>query len=757
MEFYQVNRRLSIKTKGMEPYATEIPSRERILEVLAEEGVPVTEERLVELLRIASPEERDGFERRLRAMEREGQVVRNRRGAILVADKAGLIKGKVIGHADGFGFLRPEEPGKDDLFLGPKEMHKVLHGDVVLGRVSGVDKRGRLEANIVEVLVRANKKIVGRLFVEHDVAFVIAENKRISQDILLMPDSLKGAKPGQVVVAEIVEQPSKNAEPIGRVIEILGNYADPGMEIEIALRKHDLPYEWPNDVEAAAGAIGTQVEARDLKGRKDLRKLAFMTIDGETAKDFDDAVYAERAGKNFKLWVAIADVSHYVRPADPLDQEAYNRGNSVYFPRRVIPMLPEELSNELCSLKPEVDRLVMVCEMEVTAGGIVKGYEFYPGVIHSHARLTYTRVAAVIEGKPAEPPVAKALHPQIGILYEVFKALFSQRQKRGAIDFESVETQMIFDEKGKIERIVRVQRNDAHRLIEECMLAANVSASDYLEKNNQPTLYRVHEGPTPEKLESLRAMLKDFALTLGGGDKPHAKDYAELLKRIKDRPYAGMLQTVMLRSLHQAVYTPENVGHFGLAYDAYAHFTSPIRRYPDLLVHRGIKAVVKGQRYEAGALEAIGSHCSETERRADDATRDVEAWLKSYYMQDHVGEEFHGTISGVTNFGLFVTLDELYVDGLVHISDLGQDYFTFDAAKHTLRGERSGVKYQLAGRVKVKVVRVNLEQAKIDFTLVEDKPVMSQGPGEPKKKPRDQDKRMAKVETRYTDGKKKKK
>ena len=738
-----MNRRLSIKTKGLEPYATEIPSRERILEALAQEGVPVDEDRLVALLAISSPEEREGFERRLRAMEREGQVVRNRRGAVLVADKAGLIKGKVIGHPDGFGFLRPETGKEDDLFLGPKEMHKVLHGDVVLGRISGIDRRGRNEANIVEVLERANKKVVGRLFIEHDVAFVIAENKRISQDILLVPESLKGAKPGQVVVVEIIEQPSKNAEPIGRVLEILGNYADPGMEIEIALRKHDLPYEWPRDVENAAKHLPDKVEAKDLKGRKDLRKLPFVTIDGETARDFDDAVYGERVGKNFKLWVAIADVSHYVRPDDPINHEAYNRGNSVYFPRRVIPMLPEELSNEMCSLKPEVDRLVMVCEMDVTAGGIVKDYEFYPGVIHSHARLTYTRVAAVLEGKPAEPPVARELAPHIETLYAIFKALFSQRQKRGAIDFESVETQMIFDGQGKIERIVRVQRNDAHKLIEECMLAANVSASDFLEKNKQPTLYRVHEGPTPEKLESLRAMLKDFALTLGGGDKPHAKDYAELLKHIKDKPYAGMLQTVMLRSLHQAVYTPENVGHFGLAYDAYAHFTSPIRRYPDLLVHRGIKAVVKGQKYQAGDLDAIGNHCSETERRADDATRDVEAWLKSYYMQDHVGEEFDGTISGVTNFGLFVTLDELYVDGLVHISDLGQDYFQFDAAKHVLRGERTGVKYQLASRVRVKVVRVNLEQAKIDFMLVADShskpgsdPTQAKPGSDPKAKPK---------------------
>jgi ribonuclease R len=760
---------LSIRTKGVETYATQIPSRERVLEILTDEGVPVTEERLAELLEVRGPEAREGFERRLAAMERDGQIMRNRRGAILIADKAGLIKGKVIGHPDGFGFLRPEN-GEPDLFLGPKQMHKALHGDVVLARVTGVDRRGRLEGSIVEVLERANKKVVGRIFMEHGVAFLIAENKRINQDILITPDSLKGAKEGQVVVAEIIEQPSKNAEPIGRVVEILGNYADPGMEIEIALRKHDLPYEWPRDAEEAAKRLPKTVDAKDLKGRKDLRKLPFVTIDGETARDFDDAVYAEtlspalsqgRGSKGFKLWVAIADVSHYVKPGDPLDREAYNRGNSVYFPRRVIPMLPEELSNELCSLKPEVDRLVMVCEMEVTAGGVVRTYEFYPSVIHSNARLTYTRVAAVLEGRDAEPPVPGKLVPQLETLYAVFKALFGARQKRGAIDFDSVETQMIFDDKGKIERIVRVQRNDAHRLIEECMLAANVSASDYLEKNQQPTLFRVHEGPSPEKLEALRTMLKDFALALGGGDKPQAKDYAELLKRIKDRPYAGMLQTVMLRSLHQAVYTPENVGHFGLAYDAYAHFTSPIRRYPDLLVHRGIKAVLKGQRYDAGDLNAIGTHCSETERRADDATRDVEAWLKSYYMQDHVGEIFTGTISGVTQFGLFVTLDELHVDGLVHISDLGQDYFQYDAAKHTLRGERTGIKYQLAGRVKVKVVRVNLEQAKIDFVLVEEVDTAHitgrRGSSPSSAKPRDQDKRMAKIETRHTDGKRKKK
>jgi len=703
---------LSIKTKNLKTYPTQIPTREAILAALADAGVPVAEDELIERLRVDGAGEREGVARRIAAMEREGEVMRNRRGALLLPDKAGLIKGRVIGHPDGFGFLKPDD-GRDDLFLGPKEMHKALHGDTVLARVTGVDRRGRLEGHIVEVLERANRKVVGRLFIEHGVAFVIAENKRINQDILVAPESLKDAKAGQVVVAEIVEQPSKHAEPLGRIVEVLGNYADPGMEIEIALRKHDLPHEWSAEVLEAARRLPKSVAAKDIKGRHDLRKLPFVTIDGETARDFDDAVYCEKGPKGFRLWVAIADVSHYVRPGEPLDRASYERGNSVYFPRRVIPMLPEELSNELCSLKPEVDRLVMVCEMDVSAAGAVRHYEFYPGVIHSHERMTYTKVAAMVEGREAS-------RPEIDDLYRVFKALLSAREKRGAIDFESVETQMIFDAHGKIERIVRVVRNDAHRLIEECMLAANVSASHFLEKAGQPTLYRVHEGPTPEKLEALRSMLKDFALALGGGDKPQAKDYAQLLTRIKDKPYAGMLQTVMLRSLSQAVYSPENVGHFGLAYDAYAHFTSPIRRYPDLLVHRAIKAVLAGKRHDAGDLAAIGVHCSETERRADDATRDVEAWLKSYYMQDHVGEEFEGTISGVTNFGLFVTLDDLHVDGLVHISDLGQDYFQFDAAQHRLRGERSGAQYQLAGRVRVKVVRVNLEQAKIDFVLVQE-------------------------------------
>jgi ribonuclease R len=644
-------------------------------------------------------------------------------------------------------------------------MHKALHGDTVLARVTGVDRRGRSEGSIVEVLERAHQQVVGRLFVEQGVMFIMAEDKRIAQDFLVPPDGSKGAKHGQVVVAEILQQPSPQSEPIARVTEILGNYADPGMEIEIALRKHDLPHIFSKEAEQLASKHGERVAAKDLKGRKDLRALPFVTIDGETAKDFDDAVCCEPLGKGkgHRLWVAIADVSHYVKPGDALDRESRERGNSVYFPRRVIPMLPEGLSNELCSLKPEVDRLVMVCEMEVGPSGTVRQYQFYNGVIHSHARLTYTRVAAVLEGKEAEPPVPAKLVPLLEELYVVFKALLGARAKRGAIDFDSVETQMIFDEQGKIERIVRVHRNDAHRLIEECMLAANVCASDFLIAAGHPALYRIHEGPTPEKLEALRSMLKDFGLALGGGDEPHAKDYAHLLGRIKDKPYAGLLQTVMLRSLRQAVYSPENVGHFGLAYEGYAHFTSPIRRYPDLVIHRAIKAVLAGTTYDAGDWNALGVHCSETERRADDATRDVDAWLKCYFMQDHVGDEFEGTVSGVAGFGVFVTLDELYIDGLVHISDLGSDYFQYDQQRHLLKGERTGVRYQLGARVKVRVVRVDLEASKIDFVLVDGGPVAVAREGElphavpvAVTKPRDQDKKHSRLDTQLKDGGRKK-
>jgi ribonuclease R len=699
-------------------YAQPLPSREYILEILLAEGVPVAESELMQLLAI-TPEESGLFERRLRAMERDGQIMRNRRNAICVVEKLDLIPGKVQGHPDGFGFLIREQGG-DDLFLSPGEMSKVLHGDRVMAREGGINARGRREAHIVEVLERGQHRVVGRFLSEHGIGVLAPEDRRISQDILIPTDQTGGAKPGQVVVAEIIEQPQRHVKPVGRIVEILGNYADPGMEIEIALRKHDLPYEFPEVVETIAAGFPAGVLASELKDRRDLRQLPLVTIDGETAKDFDDAVYCERSGKGFKLWVAIADVSHYVRPGDALDVEARLRGNSVYFPRRVIPMLPEVLSNGLCSLLPKVDRLCMVCEMDISGTGEMAAYRFYPAVMHSRARLTYTEVAQALDDPDGQAARGLGdLVPHLQDLHALYRALAKARARRGAIDFETVETQMFFDEHDKIERIVPTRRNDAHRLIEECMLAANVCASDYLASNDHPALYRIHEGPTPEKLTALHEFLREFGLSLTGGDTPHAKDYARLLEKIKTRPDVQLLQTVMLRSLRQAVYSPQNAGHFGLAYEAYTHFTSPIRRYPDLVIHRSIKALLEGRRYDPGGWEELGVHCSETERRADEATRDVEAWLKCYYMRDRIGERFVGSVSGVTSFGIFVALDQVYVEGLVHISELGQDYFHFDAARHALVGERTGRRFRLGDRVEVKLVRVDQETTKMDFVLDE--------------------------------------
>jgi ribonuclease R len=705
--------------REQEKYGQPLPSREYILEMLEQYGVPVNFEQFAEMMGIL-PEETVFFSRRIDAMERQGQLMRNRKGALCVVEKLHLIKGRVQGHPDGFGFLVPEEGG-EDLFLSPREMQSALHGDIVMVREIGVDRRGRREGTVVEILERANKQVVGRLLAERGIKFVVPENKRINQDILVEPGSEGKAKPGEVVVIEIVEQPSRYAQPIGRVVEVLGNYADPGMEIEIALRKHQLPHVFPKEVEAASKKFRKTVTKKDSAGREDVRDLPLVTIDGETARDFDDAVYCAPEGRGWRVLVAIADVSHYVQPGDALDREAFSRGNSVYFPRRVIPMLPEVLSNGLCSLNPEVDRLCMVCDMNIAASGDVKRYRFYPAVMFSHARLTYTKVWNMLEDPKGE--VAKEyseLLPHIQNLYKLYKLLAKARGKRGAIDFETVETQMIFNDQGKIERIVATQRNDAHRLIEECMLAANVCASDFLQTHEHPALYRIHEGPTPQKLEALREFLKTFGFSLTGGDEPHAKDYGKLLEQIKDRPDTQLLQTVMLRSLQQAVYSPDNVGHFGLAYESYTHFTSPIRRYPDLLIHRAIKAVLEGKPYKAGNWHELGAHCSMTERRADDATRDVEQWLKCYYMQDKIGEEFAGTISGVTGFGIFVALDDVYVEGLVHVSELGSDYFTFDQARHHLIGERTAKAYRLADRLRVKVVRVDLETSKIDFVPVQE-------------------------------------
>lgn len=698
-------------------YGSPLPSREYILQILEREGVPMELDTLARALDIRD-DEREFFERRLRAMLREGQVMLNRRDAWLLPDKADLIRGRVQGHPDGFGFLLRDDKG-EDIFLGPKAMREVFHGDRVIARIVGLDRRGRSEGKIVEVLERANTRVVGRVLDEHGVHVVVPEDKRLAQDILVAPGG-KRAAPGQVVTVELIGQPSRAARPVGRVVEVLGNYADPGMEIEIALRKHELPFEFSQQARAFARKLPDTVRKKDRAGREDITGLPLVTIDGETARDFDDAVFCERNGKGWRLVVAIADVSHYVESGGALDIDARGRGNSVYFPRRVIPMLPEKLSDGLCSLNPQVERLCVVADMSVGARGEIKAYRFYPAVMFSHARLTYNQVAAALYEKDAEAVSSLGgMLPHLQELDRLFRVLLKARARRGAIDFETTETRMEFDEAGKIARIVPEVRNDAHRLIEECMLAANVCASDFLRDNRHPALYRIHEGPSLEKLGKLRGFLAEFGLALSGGDEPTAKDYAALLEKTCSRPDAQLLQTIMLRSLRQAVYSPDNVGHFGLAYDSYTHFTSPIRRYPDLLVHRAIKAVLAGKRYSPGDWEEIGLACSMTERRADEATRDVVDWLKCYYMRDRIGETFYGSVSSVVPFGLFVALDDVFVEGLVHISDLGSDYFHFDDARHELMGERTHVRYRLSDRVRVQLIRADLETSKIDFRLLE--------------------------------------
>lgn len=703
-----------------ENYETPLPSRELILNVLTEQGVPLPISTLCDLLDIEETEY-DIFNKRLNAMEREGQIMRNRKNAVCLADKIEAISGIIQGHQDGFGFLVPDDKAQhpDDLFLSHKEMQQVMHGDRAMVRMSGLDRKGRPEGKIVEVLERTNKTLVGRVMQGQGVTIVAAEDKRINQDILIPYHLDMGAKVGQVVEIEMTEQPSKHAHPMGKVIKILGNYADSGMEIEIALRKHKLPHQFSPAAMKQAEAIPKTVQPNDYKDRIDLRELPLITIDGETARDFDDAVFAEPNGKGWRLVVAIADVSHYVRPDDALDKDAIERGNSIYFPRRVIPMLPEALSNGLCSLNPDVERLCMICDMQVAENGIVERYKFYPSVMLSKARMTYTKVADMLDSPDGEMAKEYAhVMPHVQNLYALYQAMLVQRKKRGAIEFDTSETMMIFNDDGKIDRIEPTSRNEAHKIIEECMLAANVCAADYLESNKHAAIYRVHEGPSEEKLELLRGFMGKFGFNVGGGDKPHAKDYAKLMAQIKERPDEQLLQTVLLRSMQQAVYSPDNQGHFGLAYDAYTHFTSPIRRYPDLLVHRAIKAVVNKETYRVKDWSELGTHCSMTERRADEASRDVTNWLKCYYMQDKVGEVFEGTVSGVTSFGVFVALDDAYVEGLLHVTELGNDYFHYEKAHHEMTGERTGVTYRLGDRLTIKVARVDLETTRIDFSLV---------------------------------------
>ena len=704
-------------------YAKPIASREHILAFLQARASPQEFDEIAAVVDVAEPDDMEALRRRLGAMERDGQVVRNRRGAYGLAERMDLLRGRVIGHRDGFGFLVPDEGG-EDVFLSPRQMRGLIHGDRALVRVVSIDSRGRREGALVEVIERGTRRIVGRLARERGIHFVDPDNSRITHDVFVPGDSLGGADEGQIVVVEIVEQPTKRAHAIGRVVEVLGDHMAPGMEIDIAIRSHDLPEGFTDAALDEASAYGIEVPSEALAGRLDLRDVPLVTIDGADARDFDDAVWCERRrGGGWRLLVAIADVSWYVRPGSALDAVARERGNSVYFPERVIPMLPEALSNGLCSLVPEKDRLCMVAEMWVDAEGAVTRTRFHEAVMRSHARLTYEEMAAiVVDRDPSARDHRQPLVAHLDQLLVLFHALRNAREARGAVDVDTVETRIVFGEGRKIERIEPVRRNDAHRLIEECMVAANVAAARHLARKRMPVLYRVHEGPTSERLAAFRAFLAELGLKLAGGAKPEPRHYAELIGSIRERPDGHLIRTVMLRSLAQAVYAPDNVGHFGLSVDCYAHFTSPIRRYADLLLHRALRHVLDGGRPATfvenhDTLIAAGEQVSRTERRADEATRDAVDWLKCEYMLERVGEEYEGTISAVTSFGLFVILDEVYVEGLAHISSLGQDYFHFDPVHHRLSGERTRRTYRLGDRLRVRVVRVNLDERKIDFEL----------------------------------------
>ncbi|MCM8856158.1 MAG: ribonuclease R [Candidatus Thiodiazotropha sp.] len=700
-------------------YQNPIPSREYIMETLESEGVPMDMQALAKRLDLTSEEQLEALRRRLRAMERDGQLVCNRNDNYCLVNKRDLIVGRVIGHADGFGFLRPDDSG-DDLYLSFKEMRSVFHDDRAVVWVTGVDRRNRLEGAVVEVLERNTRTVAGRLYMEAGVGFVVPDSKRLSKDVIIPSSEIGNAKQGQMVVAEILDQPTKRTPPIGRITEVLGDHMGPGMETDIAIRTHSIPVEWPDEVEQQISGLKPEVADADKKDRVDLRHLPLVTIDGADARDFDDAVYCEPKPKGWRLLVCIADVSHYVEPGSALDQEARTRGNSVYFPDRVVPMLPEVLSNGLCSINPQVDRLCMTCELYIDKSGKVTRSKFFPAVMRSHARLIYNDVAAMLEGDPTLCKKHADLLPHLHDLYQLYQVLHAQRVERGAIDFDTTETRIEFNDLKRVERIVPVVRNDAHRLIEECMLAANVATARFLLRKKQPALYRIHEGPAEEKLTDLRGFLGELGLSLPGGKKPTAGDYSVLLKQIKERPDRHLIQTVLLRSLSQALYSSDNVGHFGLSYQAYTHFTSPIRRFPDLIVHRAIKhAINQGNAddfdYTKPDLQGLGEHCSSTERKADEATRDALDWLKCEYMQDKVGETFNGIITSVNSFGVFVELEEIYVDGLVHITALDNDYYHYDPVGHRLAGERTGKVFRLGDPLTIIVAKVNLDDRKIDF------------------------------------------
>jgi ribonuclease R len=727
-----------------ERYDRPIPSREFLLDYLNESLGPLTHKEICISLNISDDEQIEAMRRRLRAMERDGQLARNRRDGYGTLDKLNLVKGRIIGHPEGYGFVRPEGHSAEDIHLSSTQMRGVFDGDVVLVRIAGWDRRGRPDGSIVDIVERNTTQLVGRYFHESGVNFVRADNPRISQDILIPNHLIGKASPGQIVVVDLIEPPSRNSLPVGSVCEVLGDHLDPGLEVKVSIRNYGIPHKWNDEVLAETLLIPEKVSESD--DRLDLRQVPLITIDGEDARDFDDAVFCkENIHGGWILIVAIADVSHYVGVGSQLDSEAYLRGNSVYFPNHVVPMLPEKLSNGLCSLNPLEDRFCLVCEMHISAQGEIQKYQFAEGIMHSHARMTYTQVAQLIsdQNDSSLSEVRKqfsSVAPHVDDLFRLYKVLHQQRIRRGAIDFDSQETRILFDKERKISQIIPVDRTDAHRLIEECMLCANLCSALFLEKTELPALFRVHEGPSEDRLSSLREFLAELGIALGGGEEPDPEHYQRVLTSIKDRDDTAIIQSVMLRSMSQAVYQPENLGHFGLAFDAYTHFTSPIRRYSDLLVHRAIRSLIRGKNkipnthrignakpidkqliypYEINYLGTTGEHLSVTERRADDATRDVVNWLKCEYLLDQVGSQYHGVVTAVTGFGLFVMLDDLYVEGLIHVTCLPKDYYYHEASQHRMVGERTGRIFRLGQKLTVLISKVNLEERKIDFELVD--------------------------------------
>ncbi len=692
-----------------EKYDNPIPSREYILEFIKEK--PLTKFDLYDLLKVDGKQKKP-LTHRLKAMVRDQQLSCNRDGVFSIfSGKSGIMIGTVIANPKGFGFIKLDEGGKD-LRLSSKEMQLVFHGDKVKARL--LNQRG--DAQIVKV-IESIKTVVGRLHLDQDNAYVVVDDKRIRNKINIS-EVTEDNTDEQIVIVEIIKSPTFKSLAVGKITQILGNYMDEGVETDSALYRNGIPVDFTEEALAQTAKLPSVVTDEDKKGRIDITDMKLVTIDGEDSRDFDDAVFAEPTNKGWKLVVAIADVSHYVKEGSDLDNDAIDRGNSVYFPRRVVPMLPEALSNGLCSINPDVERLCMTCEMNIDSEGNLLDYKFYPAVMLSHARLTYTKVSQILEhhDQALTSEYASVLD-NLNTLYDLYKALKAARTKRGVMDFDRIESQIIFNDKGKIDDIIARSRNDAHKLIEECMLMANQATAKFLAHNNEDFLYRIHPKPTAEKVETTRQFLTAVGLTLEGGVQPESKHFAKVLVDAKGRDDENIIKTVVLRTMKQAVYTPANEGHFGLAFDDYTHFTSPIRRYPDLLVHRAINRVLnKNKRKPSKKMVETGAHLSVTERRADDASRDVEQWLKCEYMRDKVGDTFNGVISGVAGFGIFIELTDVFVEGMIAMRDMKDDYYIFDDVHHQLKGERTGRTFQLGDTIKIQVASVSLDDRQMVFT-----------------------------------------